>query len=310
MDSFIQRIIRTLEPLGEMAVFFYQRFVGYHRVSSWFDMASGTAYYFLLGFLPFLVFLVNVMIVVMASQIDALYGAVGYYLPERIAGPIMADIRRIVASRSTAWMWVSAVFAMYSFVQGIEILIRATDSLDYARTEELAHNTRQNVLVHIKGIIFTLGLMVVILFSLGLPVFGNAFFQYLNESLVLPWALVLLWDILRFAAPFAVIVVWLTLFYIFAPHSYTPTFRQAALASLLVTCVWLLATGVYSWCMLMIPSMGIAYGSLFGLFVLFIWFKFIATAIILGLEFLMALSEMELRHKVEYLQARNRASSG
>lgn len=305
MDEFIQRIIRKLEPLGEMAVFFYQRFVGYHRVSSWFDMASGTAYYFLLGFLPFLVFLVNVTIVLMSSQIDALYGAVGYYLPERVAGPIMADIRRIVSARSTAWMWVTAVFAMYSFVQGIEILIRATDSLDYARTEELAHDIRQTVLVHIKGVIFTLGLMVVILFSLGLPVFGNAFFQYLNDSLGLPEAMVILWDIFRFAAPFAVIVVWLMLFYIFAPHSYTPTFRQSALTSLLVTCAWLLATAVYSWCMLMIPSMGIAYGSLFGLFVLFIWFKFIATAIILGLEFLMALSEMELRHKVEYLQAKN-----
>ena len=144
--------------------------------------------------------------------------------------------------------------------------------------------------------------MIVIILSLGLPVFGNTVVHYLDENFGLPIAFIALWDILRFIVPFAVLVIWLTCFYIFAPHTYTPTFRQAALTAVVVTFFWLAMTAVYSWCMLLIPNMGIAYGSLFGLFALFLWFKFIATAIIYGIEFLMTLSEMELRQKIEHLQ--------
>ncbi|WP_295159414.1 YihY/virulence factor BrkB family protein [Selenomonas sp. AE3005] len=305
MDKLVASILKRLTPLWETIYFFYQRFTAYHSISSWFDMASGTTYYFLLGFLPFLVFTVNLMLFVMASQVDAIYGMASHYLPERMAGPLMSDITRIMASRSSLWMWVTGLFSLYSFVQGLVILTRATDSLDYANTAAMARDNRHNILVYAKGIIFTFGLMVVIFLSLGLPVFGNSLVYYLNEDGQLPAFFLGLWNFLRVFLPFVVLVVWLTFFYIFAPHSYTPPFRQAFITALLVTFLWLAATGIYSWCMTLIPSMGIAYGSLFGLFALFVWFKFIVSFIIYGIEFLMALNEMELRHKIAAMQAQN-----
>ncbi len=304
MDKLVQSLLKRLTPLWETLYFFYQRFTDYHRIASWFDMASGTTYYFLLGFLPFLVFTVNLMLFVMAAQVDAIYGVAAHYLPERMAGPLMSDITRIMASRSSLWMWVTGLFSLYSFVQGLVILTRATDSLDYAQTENIARDNRHNVLVYAKGIIFTFGLMVVIFHSLGLPVFGNSLVYYLNESSHFPAFFLWLWNFLRVFLPFVVLVVWLTFFYIFAPHSYTPPFRQALITALLVTCLWLAVTGIYGWFMTLIPSMGIAYGSLFGLFALFVWFKFIVSFIIYGIEFLMALNEIELRRKIAALQAK------
>jgi len=304
MDKLVQSLLKRLTPLWETLYFFYQRFTDYHRIASWFDMASGTTYYFLLGFLPFLVFTVNLMLFVMAAQVDAIYGVAAHYLPERMAGPLMSDITRIMASRSSLWMWVTGLFSLYSFVQGLVILTRATDSLDYAQTENIARDNRHNVLVYAKGIIFTFGLMVVIILSLGLPVFGNSLVYYLNESSHFPAFFLWLWNFLRVFLPFVVLVVWLTFFYIFAPHSYTPPFRQALITALLVTCLWLAVTGIYGWFMTLIPSMGIAYGSLFGLFALFVWFKFIVSFIIYGIEFLMALNEIELRRKIAALQAK------
>ena len=304
MDKLVQSLLKRLTPLWETLYFFYQRFTDYHRIASWFDMASGTTYYFLLGFLPFLVFTVNLMLFVMAAQVDAIYGVAAHYLPERMAGPLMSDITRIMASRSSLWMWVTGLFSLYSFVQGLVILTRATDSLDYAQTENIARDNRHNVLVYAKGIIFTFGLMVVIFLSLGLPVFGNSLVYYLDESSHFPAFFLWLWNFLRVFLPFVVLVVWLTFFYIFAPHSYTPPFRQALITALLVTCLWLAVTGIYGWFMTLIPSMGIAYGSLFGLFALFVWFKFIVSFIIYGIEFLMALNEIELRRKIAALQAK------
>ena len=303
MDKLVQNLLQRLTPLWETLYFFYQRFTDYHRIASWFDMASGTTYYFLLGFLPFLVFTVNLMLFVMASQVDAIYGMVAHYLPERMAGPILGEINRLVGARSTLWMWVTGLYSLYSFVQGLTILTRATDSLDYSQTAAMARDSRHNVLVYAKGIVFTFGLMLVIFLSLGLPVFGNSLVYYLNENSQLPSFFLILWNVLRILLPFVVLVVWLTFFYIFAPHSYTPPFRQAFITALLVTCLWLMVTGIYSWCMTLIPGMGLAYGSLFGLFALFIWFKFIVSFIIYGIEFLMALNEMELRKKIEEMQA-------
>ena len=304
MDKIVQSILKRFSPVWETLYFFYQRFTDYHKIASWFDMASGTAYYFLLGFLPFLVFTVNLMLYLMSSQVDAIYGMAAHYLPERMAGPLMADIKRIMAARSTLWMWVTGLFSLYSFVQGLTILTRATDSLDYAHTAAMARDDRHNVLVYGKGIIFTFGLMVVIFLTLGLPVFGNSVIYYLDESNHFSSFFLWVWSFLRLFLPFLVLVVWLTFFYIFAPHSYTPPFRQALITALLVTCLWLAVTGIYGWCMTLIPGMGIAYGSLFGLFALFIWFKFIASFIIYGIEFLMAFNEMELRRKIEALQTK------
>ncbi|BAL82865.1 putative ribonuclease BN [Selenomonas ruminantium subsp. lactilytica TAM6421] len=308
MDKLVQSLLKRLTPLWETLYFFYQRFIDYHRISSWFDMASGTTYYFLLGFLPFLVFTVNLMLFVMATQVDALYGMAAHYLPDRMAGPLMGDIKRIMDSRSTLWMWVTGLFSLYSFVQGLVILTRATDSLDYANTAAMARDDRHNILIYAKGIIFTFGLMVVIFLSLGLPVFGNSLVYLLNESSHFPAFFLTLWNFLRVFLPFVVLVVWLTGFYIFAPHSYTPPFRQAFITALLVTFLWLAATGIYSWCMTLIPGMGIAYGSLFGLFALFVWFKFIVSFIIYGIEFLMAFNEIELRHKIAAIQAQKASS--
>jgi membrane protein len=50
--------------------------------------------------------------------------------------------------------------------------------------------------------------------------------------------------------------------------------------------------------------MGIAYGPLFGVFALFVWFKFIVSFIIYGIEFLMAFNDMELRQKIEAMQGK------
>lgn len=304
MDKFIGICVERFQPIFKLICFFYERLMNYHRVSSWFDMASGTSYYFLLGFIPFLVFLVNIVLFVMASQLNEFYDIVNFYLPSRVAVVINADVSHMVGSRNTLWMWVAGLMAMYSFVQGIENLIRAADSLDFSLAKKMTDNRQETLRVHIKGVVFTIGLMIVILASLGIPVFGNAIVELISASIALPEAFMTFWDILRFIVPFVVLIIWLTFFYICAPHHYTPTFKNAGLTAMLVTCLWLLATAIYSWCLSVIPTMGIAYGPLFGLFVLFIWFKFIAMAIIFGIEFLLALAELDLRNLAEEVKAK------
>ncbi len=67
--------------------------------------------------------------------------------------------------------------------------------------------------------------------------------------------------------------------------------------SFLVTLIWLGLTYGYGYYMLHISSMGITYGSLVGLVVLFIWLHLTAMVIIAGSEFIMTWKELQEREK-------------
>ena len=82
------------------------------------------------------------------------------------------------------------------------------------------------------------------------------------------------------------LVLSLSVFYRYATHSYRTKWCRAAVASVFVTAVWLLLTGGYSYYILNLSSMGLTYGSLIGLVVLFIWFHLAAMVIIMGGEFI------------------------
>lgn len=74
------------------------------------------------------------------------------------------------------------------------------------------------------------------------------------------------------------------------------------MVSVMVTIAWLVATGIYSWFMMVIPSIGEAYGPLMGLFVLFLWFRWIAYIIIIGICILKVWQERNAlweRYKIE-----------
>ena len=293
MNELIQKYIAKMDKLNEIIYFFCIHIKQHYDTFSWYDMASGTTYYLIMGFIPFLVFLVNVMLYVMASQIDFVLDAVTYYMPEKVAVTLSANIQHAIAERSSVWMWMAGLFSMWNFVKGIEILIRATDSTDFYSGEKREKFSRRQIRVHTKGIIFTFGMIFTIIISLGLTVFGNAVVYALDERFPLSWLFLIAWNVLRFLLPFGVMVLWLTIFYIAAPHSYTPSFFHSFVTSLIVTGIFLFVTSIYSWAMLIIPGMGAAYGPLIGLFGLLIWFNFIARSIIFGIAFLMAWNDYE-----------------
>lgn len=102
------------------------------------------------------------------------------------------------------------------------------------------------------------------------------------------------WSWTKYVIPFLALTVYLTIFYLFAPNTNHPTVPSAFVVSSLVTVAWLAATGIYSWFIMIIPSIGDVYGPLMGLFVLFSWFSWITYIIIVGLCLLKSWQEREM----------------
>ena len=266
-----------------------------HTEGIW-GISSSITYYFIMGFIPFLIFVVNIALFFTAMQMDVVVSLVYTYFPERVASVLETNIQRIVAQQNNLWLWMSLLASAYSFQSGLEILVRATDYAGYLNRHQ--NKTKKNFMsffVSMKSLVFSIGLVLAIVLSLGVMIIENTFIRSLKQTLLLPEIFLNSWYWVSYFLPFVVLILFLTIFYLLAPHSYTPKLSHAVIAASLVTVLWLAATGVYSWLLLLIPSIGESYGPLFGLFVLFLWFRYITYIIIIGICFLKAWDNLRRR---------------
>ena len=243
-------------------------------------LAAESTYYLILALVPFMIFVVNAVLFFMAPQINVIIDLL-QYLPQDFAVTLEANVYRIIAGRSSIWMFAGLIAAIWSGAQSIEVMIRAAD-----KAISNDRNKQSWLTVKAKSIFFTLLITFAMILSLGITVFGNAVVYALDYYFALPAVFLQTWDLLKYTIPFGTLVLTLAIFYRYATHQYRTGWIRAAAASLIVTSFWLLLTMGYSYYVLNVSHMGITYGSLIGLVVLFIWFHLAAMVIILGSEFI------------------------
>lgn len=243
-------------------------------------LAAETTYYFILALVPFMIFVVNAVLFFMAPQINFIIQLL-QYLPQDLAVALENNVYRIIAGRSSIWMFAGLLVSIWSAAQGIDVMIRASD-----KAISNDRNKQSWFTVKAKSILFTLLITFAMLLALGITVFGNAVVYALDYYFAFPRVFLETWDLLKYTIPFGTLVLTLAIFYRYATHQYRTKWIRAAAASLVVTAFWLLLTMGYSYYVLNVSHMGLTYGSLIGLVVLFIWFHLAAMVIIMGSEFI------------------------
>lgn len=251
-------------------------------------LAAETTYYLILGVIPFLIFFVNAILFFAAPQIHTIIKWL-QYLPSDIAVNMKYHIDKVIAQRSSLWLFIGLFASIWSASQGIDIIIRAVDKVFFTD-----RNKQSWFIIKMKSIVCTLLLSFAIILSLGLMVFGNGAVYALHYYFTFPTVILKLWTLLKYVIPFAILVISLCFFYRFAPEKQIASWRLILGTSLIVTVFWLLLTAGYSYYMLHFSHMGITYGSLIGLVVLFIWFHLTSIVIIMGGEFIMAWHEVQV----------------
>lgn len=274
--------------LTDIGIFFILHTIRRFDRDNAFSLSAEAAYYLIMSFIPFLIFLINAILFFMAPQISVVIRGLDY-LPPEVEKVLASNIYRIIAARSSIWLIVGLGIALWAAAQGMQVLVQASD-----QTFHEDRNKQNWVTVKIKSMIFMLFLTFSILVSLGLTVFGNAAVYAIHYYFSLPELFLQLWNWTKYVLPFGSLIVTLTTFYHFAPYAFRPKWLRALLVSVFVTVVWLLVTAVYSYYMMNISNMGLTYGPLIGIIALFIWFRLIAMAIIAGSEILMAWQDFDV----------------
>lgn len=275
------------------ALFFIKRLIQRFNDDNVTALAAETTYYFILGLIPFMIFLVNSMLFFAAPQIHVILSLLSY-LPADVAVTMETNILRIIQARSSIWLFIGLAGALWTSSQGVDTLIRSTDLAVYGD-----RNKQSYVRVNAKSIIFTLFISFAMILSLGLIVFGNAVVYAIAYYFRVPELFLKLWTVVKFGIPFAIIAFSLAAFYEYAPAGRRSEWKRVIPTAFLVTSIWIALTAAYGYYILHVSSMGITYGSLIGLVVLFIWFHLAAIVIITGGELIQTWGETAARARPE-----------
>lgn len=284
-----------MEPKSKdsSGLFFIKRLIQRFNDDNVTALAAEATYYFILGLIPFMIFLVNSMLFFAAPQIHVIMSLLSY-LPDDVAVAMEANILRIIQARSSIWLFIGLAGALWTSSQGVDTLIRSTDLAVYGD-----RNRQSYIRVNAKSIIFTLFISFAMILSLGLIVFGNAVVYAIAYYFHVPEILLKLWTVVKFGIPFVIIAFSLAVFYEYAPAGRRSDWRRVITSAFLVTSIWIALTAAYGYYILHVSSMGLTYGSLIGLVVLFIWFHLAAMVIIAGGELIVTWDETVERSSLE-----------
>lgn len=264
------------------AIYFTKRLIHRYMDDDVGAMAAEATYYFILGLIPFMIFLVNVVLFFAAPQMDLVFDLLSYF-PESVEHILRSYVARIISGRSTIWLITGLAGALWSASQGVDALIRATDKAFFDD-----RNCQSWIKVNAKSLVFTMLLTFAMLLSLILIVFANAIVYAVADFFQLTELFMELWKVSKFLIPFSTLALVMALFYQLAPKAPVSRWKRVVAASFIVTLLFLLSTYAYGYYVLHISNMGVTYGSVVGLIVLFIWLRLAALFIIMGGELIMA----------------------
>lgn len=245
-------------------------------------LGAQMAYYLILSFFPFLIFLMALVANSPISSQQVLGGLLGI-LPKEAYILVRNTVVEIVDTRAGSLAPVSGIFALWFASNGIGSIITG---LNKAYDEK---ERRPFWLVKIISIIFTLLLSVVIIFSFILLVFGGVIKKQILDGMELEPFYQKLWDTGRYIFISSVIFLVFIILYRFTP-SRRLSWREVMPGAVFATIGWLGTSLGFAYYVDNLSNYSRFYGSVGGVVVLLIWLYYSAVIILLGGELNAALA--------------------
>ncbi|MDO8212178.1 YihY/virulence factor BrkB family protein [Conexibacter sp. CPCC 206217] len=246
------------------------------------DWAAALTYYGLLSLFPALIALVSIVGLVgdPASTTRTLTDIVTRIGPSSAADTFSGPIRSITSHRSAAGIlfFVGLGTALWSASGYIGAFMRAANIV-YETPEG-----RPIWKLRPLQILVTL-VMVILLALVALAiVMTGPIVSAVAEPLGIGSTAVTIWDIAKWPALLAVMILMFAVLYYAAPNVKLPGFKVVTPGALLAIVVWLIASALFALYVANFSSYDKTYGTLGGFVCLLVWFWITNVALLLGLE--------------------------
>lgn len=241
-----------------------------------FALASQLAYYLILSFFPFLIFL---MTVVGASALDAkdILDGLSTILPSSVFDLVESIISEMVSNQYRGLLGASIVISTWTASSGFRAVIKGVNK---------AHNikeTRSYIKRSFIAIIFTFVLAIIIMLTLAMLVFGDLIGAYILSIVPFYKAIKLLWNVLRYAIIVSVMIGIFAVLYRYTPAKKIK-WRQVLPGAITSTIGWILASLGFAFYVNNFSNYSRIYGSLGAVFILMTWLYITSMILILGAE--------------------------
>jgi membrane protein len=245
-------------------------------------LAAQLTYHLILAFFPFLIFLITLVACTPITKNDVL-GTLYHILPSNTYTIVFDLIQQSVPLRSMTLLPIGMITALWIASGGVTALIRG---LNKAYDEK-----EKRPFWKLKGIsaLFTIGLVLAIILSISMLVFGKMLGEYVFNYLGITNLFGAAWNIIRYIITLAFLTLIFIFLYRYLPHRRL-NLREALPGSIFSTVGWVLVSAAFSFYVNNFGSFTNMYGNIGGIILLLLWLYWINIIILLGGEINAALT--------------------
>lgn len=252
-----------------------------------FALASQLAYYLVLSFFPFIIFLITLVGFSSLSSAEVLEG-LNAVLPSSIYDLTESIIREVFDKQYTGLLGASIVLALWTASSGFRAVIKGVNKA-YNLKETRSFFKRSLI-----SMLSVLALAITLLLALGMLVFGRIIGEYLQNIVPFYKIIVILWNIFRYAFVFILMILIFAAIYRVAP-SKRLKWREVIPGAIFSTIGWIGLSFVFSFYINNFRNYSRFYGSLGAVFILMTWLFLVSMIFIIGVEINCVITETRKR---------------
>ena len=248
-----------------------------------FALGAQLAYYMVLSFIPFLMFL---MTLVGFSHLnsDAVLNLLSNVMTTEAFNLIQSTVIEIVDREQTGLLWISIALAIWVSSSGFKAVIKGLNK---------AYGVKENrsyIKLKLISMIYTILLALIVIATLFLFVFGDVIGDFFMKVLEHPEFIYYIWNMLRYV----VVILIMILFFMFL-YNATPCVRLGWLevipGAVITTLGWISISYIFAYYVNNFSNYSRLYGSLGAVFMFMTWMFITSMILILGGEINAVLAE-------------------
>ncbi|ARK31891.1 YihY/virulence factor BrkB family protein [Halalkalibacter krulwichiae] len=238
------------------------------------DWAATLAYYFMLSIFPLLIFILA-LVPYFRFDLDTVYSFIHDYVPEGLANVLGTTVLEVISEPQGGLVSFGVIATLWSASNGMNALIRAVNR-SY-NTEE----TRNFIKLRFMSILLTISMIIVIVVTLLLPVFGHVIIELFETYFFLPHETANILNTLRWIIGIGLMTFVLMVLYKIAPNVKL-SFKQVILGAIVATVGWQIISVIFSTYVSNFSNYTATYGSLGGVIILMLWFFLTGLILVIG----------------------------
>lgn len=252
-----------------------------------FALSSQLAYYLMLSFFPFILFLITLVGFSRLSSDEVLNGLAGL-LPQSIVDLTTSTVMEIFDNQYTGLLGVSILLMIWTSSSAFRAVIKGVNkAYDFKESRSFI----KRALISMMGI---LALAIIIILSLSMLVFGDVISQYIRNVIPFYKAFLFIWNMFRYAFVFIVMIFIFAGIYCMAPAKRLKS-KEVIPGAVFSTIGWIIVSFGFSFYINNFGNYSRFYGSLGAVFILMTWLFLISMIFILGVEINCVLSQIKNR---------------